>query len=242
MLTDVFIGYDPREDEAYKVCKHSMVRNTVDPSIEIHTLQLDSLIDQGIYKRKFTISETGQKIDVLDGKPFSTDFSFSRFLVPSLMNFKGWALFVDCDFLFLNSLKELDKYLDDKYAVICVHHNYNPSETIKMDGVKQERYFRKNWSSFVLWNSAHPANKVLTPELVNTSTGSYLHRFGWLEDNQIGQVPEEWNWLEGHSSKEIKPKAIHYTRGGPWFDNYKNVDYADLWLNELAMIKNEVTK
>jgi lipopolysaccharide biosynthesis glycosyltransferase len=239
MLTDVFIGWDPREDEAYKVCKHSIVRKTADPRIEIHTLRLNTLIEQGLYTRKFTVSDSGQKIDLLDGKPFSTEFSFSRFFVPKLMNYKGWALFVDCDFLFLNSLKDLDQYLDEKYAVICVHHNYNPSETVKMDGVKQEKYFRKNWSSFVLWNCSHPANKALTAELVNSSTGSFLHRFGWLEDSMIGEVSEEWNWLEGHSSKEIKPKAIHYTRGGPWFDHYKDVAYADLWLKEQALLNNE---
>jgi hypothetical protein len=205
---------------------------------KITPLRLDELTSQGLYTRKYTSDPiTGQKTDMIDGRPFSTEFSFSRFLVPHLMGYKGWALFVDCDFLFLSSLKELEQYMDSEKAIVCVHHDYQPKDGLKMDGVLQQKYFRKNWSSFVLWNCSHPANKTLTPEIVNSQTGSWLHKFGWLEDHMIGSLPEEWNWLEGHSNKSIIPKAIHYTRGGPWFENYKNVEYADLWLKECAQLE-----
>ncbi len=236
MIDRIFIGWDSREDAAYKVCRHSLERRNSNLSNKITRLNLEDLRANDFYRRSFSVNANGQKIDDIDGRPFSTDFSFSRFLVPSLMNYEGWAIFVDCDFLFLTDIAQLNQYLDSKYAAICVHHNYHPTETLKMDGVRQERYFRKNWSSFVLWNCGHPANRVLTTDIVNTQTGAYLHKFGWLEDSMIGSLPEEWNWLEGHSSKAIKPKAIHYTRGGPWFENYRDVDYADLWIREYEIM------
>ncbi len=133
--------------------------------------------------------------------------------------------------LFRADIAELINLLDDRYAIMVVKHNQVIKENIKMDGCVQEAYPRKNWSSFVLWNMDHLAHTKLSLKDVNTRPGSWLHQFRWLDDSEIGEIPQEWNWLEGHSSPKINPKNVHYTRGGPWFDDYKNVAYAQEWLD-----------
>jgi len=104
-----------------------------------------------------------------------------------------------------------------------------------MDGQVQTVYPRKNWSSMVLWNCAHPKNKILTPELLNKETPQFLHRFSWLEDEDIGSLPHEYNWLVGwyKEPKDGAPKILHYTEGGPWFDGYRDCEYADVWKKEV---------
>lgn len=220
----IFVGYDPKEDIAFQVCKYSILKRSSIP-VEVHPIKQSELREKGIYWRE-------------RGKLESTEFSFSRFLTPHLANFEGWAMFVDCDFLYLGDIKELVDLIDEKFAIMCVQHDYAPKETTKMDGAVQTVYPRKNWSSMVLYNCGHPKNKVLTPEIVNTQTGAFLHRFQWLEDDDIGDVPFVWNFLVGHNrvvqgKPETQPKAIHYTLGGPWFEAWKDCEFADLWLKEL---------
>ena len=125
---------------------------------------------------------TGEFQDLIDGKGFSTEFSHTRFLIPELMGFNGWALFMDADMIFLSDINKLFELRDDRYAVMCVKHNHIPSEEIKMDGRVQQRYHRKNWSSFVLWNCGHPSNKILTKERINYMPGKDMHTFSWLDD------------------------------------------------------------
>ena len=151
--------------------------------------------------------------------------------MPYLADYKGWALFVDCDFVFTADVAELFAKADDRYAVMVVKHDYTPKEGLKMDGCKQLPYPRKNWSSAILWNCAHPANKQMTPDTMNTQTGQYLHRFQWLDDTEIGELDPEWNWLAGwyHEPRDGAPKAIHYTEGGPWFAEYRRCDYHKIW-------------
>ena len=126
---------------------------------------------------------------------------------------------------------ELAERHPDK-AILCVKHKYEPTATEKMDGQAQTKYPRKNWSSLMLFNCDHPSVKTLTPEVVNTQTGAYLHRMQWAKDEDIGSLPVTWNWLEGWNAKPAQgtPKAVHFTRGGPWFADWRHVDYADLWL------------
>lgn len=229
----IFVGYDPREDLAYGVCRHSILKRSTIP-VEITPIIQSDLRKRGLYWRERSQTE-------------STEFSFSRFLTPYLAGYDGWAMFVDCDFLYLADIKELTDLIDDKYAIMCVHHDYAPKETTKMDGAVQTVYPRKNWSSMVLYNCGHPKNKVLTPEVVNAQTGAFLHRFQWLEDEDIGSVPFVWNFLEGHNKvvendPTTLPKAIHYTRGGPWFEAWKNCEFADLWLKEMHEYTNEANK
>lgn len=237
----IYIGWDQREDEAYQVCKTSIVRRTSAP-VHITPLKVNDLVYRGVYKRSWTRNQKGQRIDSRDGKPFSTDFSFSRFLVPALQGYRGWAVFVDCDFLFRADIAELFAYAEQGRDKACfvVQHRHDPKELYKMDGQEQTRYRRKNWSSLILWNCAHPAHRALTVEAVNEKPGSWLHGFEWLKDEEIGSLPVEWNWLEGWSPPDIKPKAVHYTRGGPWFDDYQNVEYAKDWTREKQIIEESV--
>lgn len=227
----VYIGWDKTEDLAFRVARASLLEHS---SIPLHVIALrrDSLSwpgYRGIFTRR-SIELHEQEYDIIDGKPFSTDFSFTRFLVPVLQQYDGFALFCDCDFLFRHDVADLlDEHLCADFAVSCVHHHHVPSDTVKMDGKIQSIYYRKNWSSFVLWNCSHESNKLLTRDAVNQQTGSWLHSFGWLEHEDIGEIGPEWNWLEGVSPASIEPKAVHFTRGGPWHAGYEHVAYADEW-------------
>jgi len=221
----VFVGYDTREDIAYQVCKHSILSKQ--PAADVRPLKQQELRDAGWYKR-----------DV--DKLASTEFTFTRFLIPELTDFKGWALFMDCDMILTTDIKELFDEADDKYAIMCVQHDYTPKEGTKMDGQKQTIYPRKNWSSVMLFNCGHPANRKVTQSLVNDPeiNGAYLHRFSWLNDFEIGELHHTWNYLVGVYDDIEKPKLIHYTEGGPWFENYRNCEFADLWKAELQDMMN----
>lgn len=229
-ILDIFVGYDAREDDAYRVCRRSLIRRSDSP-LHIQSLSLGPLQDRGLFRRTWHEVE-GQRIDDLDGKPFSTDFSFTRFLVPALKGHAGWALFVDCDFVFLADVAEVFAAADDAKAVMVCKQVHQPREAVKMDGMLQTTYRRKNWSSLMLFNCGHPANAVLA-EATNEKTGSWLHGFGWLKDEEIGDLDPRWNWIEGVTRGE--PKAVHYTKGGPWFPEYRNVPYADNWTRELLL-------
>ena len=218
-MNNIYIGWDSREDIAYTVAKHSMEMMSRD--VNVKPLKLHELRDDGIYTRS---------VDKLG----STEFTFTRFLVPYLNDYKGWALFTDCDVLALDDMNKLFELADDKYALMCVKHDYTPSETMKMDGQQQTIYPRKNWSSVVLWNCSHPSNSVVTPELVNTESGMYMHRFMWLKDEEIGEIPYQWNYLVGwYQSKD--PKLVHYTEGGPWFEEYRSCEYSKEWKDILCL-------
>ena len=223
-----FIGYDSKEDIAYRICKQSLLKKS-SIKINIMALKLYELVAKKFYNRV---------IDPLA----STEFTYSRFLVPSLMNYKGWAVFCDCDFIFLDDVAKLFEDLNQEKAVYCVKHDYTPKEKHKMDGQQQTIYPRKNWSSFIVFNCAHPSNRKLDVETVNSESGSYLHQFKWLKDDEIGALDERWNWLEGWTSSHNnqKPFAVHYTRGGPWFDEWQDVEFAEEWINERDLyIKNK---
>jgi hypothetical protein len=216
----VYIGWDRREPEAYEVAAFSLRRRASAP-VEVTPIKLDELQAQGLYRR--------------DPDPLaSTEFTYSRFLTPSLAGYRGWALFCDCDFLWLGDIAGLLPYTETSKAVYCVQHDYRPKETTKMDGAVQTVYPRKNWSSLMLFNCEHPAVRNLTPEVVNRESGAYLHRMQWVHDAEIGDLPVEWNWLEGWNERPAQgtPKAVHFTRGGPWFPNWRHVEYGDLWLAE----------
>ena len=216
----VFVGWDSREDIAYQVCKHSII--TRNDGVDVIPLKQEELRAQGYYTRDH---------DELS----STEFTFTRFLVPHLMNYQGWAVFVDCDFIFTDDIAKLFKQAEQTdFAVMVVQHNYQPTNSIKMDGKAQHQYPRKNWSSMILWNCGHPSNQFMTPEIVNNATGAFLHRFNWLKDEEIGSLSPEWNWLVDwyQEPQDGVPKAIHYTNGGPWFPNYLNCEYGGNWVEE----------
>lgn len=224
----IFVGYDTREDIAYQVCKHSIIARSKDA--EVYPLKQQELRDAGWYTRP-------------TDKLASTEFTFTRFLVPELANFKGWAMFMDCDMILRTDIAELFAQADDKYAVMCVQHDYTPKEGIKMDGQRQTIYPRKNWSSVMLFNCAHPSNARLTQDMVNDVelNGAYFHRFSWLKDEEVGELDHTWNYLVGVYDDIKTPKLIHYTEGGPWFENYRDCEFHAEWKTELFdMMENEV--
>lgn len=226
MSRSIWIGYEKREAEAFSVARES-VRRHLNLPIPIRGLVLDDLRARGLYTRP-TEQRDGRLWDMISNAPMSTEFAISRFLVPHLAK-TGWALFMDCDMLARTNLGHVFNGLDPSKAVYCVKHDHQPVNTEKMDGQAQLRYARKNWSSFMIFNLAHEANNALTPEFVNSLPGRDLHRFCWLEDDQIGELPREWNFLVGHSDPSIDPKVVHFTEGGPWMDGFENVPFADEW-------------
>lgn len=235
MILPVYIGYDEGEPKSYAVTRYSLERHSSMP-LYVRPLNQETLRTAGLYER--TSHRDGvARIDDRDGKPFSTDFSFSRFLVPALNLYEGWALFCDGDFLYREDVAKLAALKNDKYAVMVVKHRHIPSEETKMDGRPQTKYFRKNWSSLVLWNCAHPANRNITPHVVNTSSGQYLHAFSWLRDSEIGELPRAWNHLVG--TDEGEAKAMHFTRGTPEFEQYRLGPEAGLWWNEFLLFTQQ---
>lgn len=218
--TKVFVGYDSREDIAWQVCRHSLLRHSKS-DLAVIPIRQPSLRELGLYNRP------------LDTKA-STEFSITRFLTPYLAAQSGWVVFCDCDFLFTTDVGEVLDGLDPAKAVYCVQHDYTPSHRVKMDGKQQTVYPRKNWSSFMVFNCDHPDVKALTPALVNSADPAYLHRFQWVTDAEgIGELDLEWNFLVGEYAKPSHtPRVLHYTIGGPWFADWQDCDFADLWVNE----------
>lgn len=218
--TKLFVGYDSREDIAWQVCRHSALRHS-GPELTVIPLRQTVLRELGLYTRAYDLGA-------------STEFSLTRFLTPYLAAQSGWVAFCDCDFLFTTDVRQVFDGLDPDKAVYCVQHDYTPAHRVKMDGKQQSVYPRKNWSSFMLFNCDHPDVQALTPEIVNSVSPAYLHRLEWVrDDSAIGALDLDWNFLEGEYAKPaFTPRVIHYTNGGPWFDNWQDCDFADLWRNE----------
>ena len=231
MDRSIYIGYDARETEAFAVCRHTLSKYA--PDIPIHSICLDEMRAAGLYWRP-TVIKDGRLWDDISEAPMSTTFAISRFLTPVLAKaaFKtGWALFMDCDILARDDVDELFAECDPTKAVMCVQHMHEPPEGVKMDNQLQTLYARKNWSSVMIFNLEHPSNRKLTVNLINSVPGRDLHRFCWLQDDEIGALSPEWNYLVGHTklSLGVQPKLVHHTEGGPWFPAYQNVEYADEW-------------
>lgn len=214
----IYIGFDSREAIASKICEFSLKENS-NIKLNIEHLKIDELRKKNIYKRE-------------NDKLGSTEFTFTRFLVPYLEDYNGWALFCDSDFLWLDDVNKLFSLCDDRYAIMCVHHDYKPNNNQKKNKEKQYHYPRKNWSSMVLWNCSHPSNKKVTPDLINNQSGKFMHRFGWLRDDEIGEINHQWNWLIGwyEEPQNGKPKALHFTEGGPWLGpQHDKKEYSNVW-------------
>lgn len=238
-ILPVFIGFDSREANEFQVAKKSLTRRSSIP-LHIQGVYREALEwpgdDSGIYTRNWYRGTRDQWIDRLDGKPFSTEFSFTRFAIPILMQYHGWALFHDCDMVWQADIASLMDHRKDDYAVMVVKHKYQhqTESGLKMDGREQTLYFRKNWSSFVLWNCGHPANRQLTRPTLNTEPGSWLHGFKWLKDDEIGELPLAWNFLVGVNTVEQcpTPKVLHFTLGTPEMPGYEDCQFSDAYWYE----------
>ncbi|ACM36299.1 MULTISPECIES: hypothetical protein [Rhizobium/Agrobacterium group] len=208
----IFIGFDTKEVVAYHVLAQSILEHSSIP-VAFTPIVLDNLA--GIFTRERNPLQ-------------STEFSFSRFLVPYLSDYQGWSMFMDCDMLARADLAELWALRDDRYAVMCVKHDYQPKVETKFLGQTQTKYEKKNWSSVMLFNNAKCT--ALTKDYVNTATGLQLHQFKWLEnDDLIGGLPLHWNYLVNEYDHDPAAKIVHFTDGGPYFEQYKNDDYAEEW-------------
>ena len=219
----IFIGYDTREAAAFSVLAHSIHARATEP-VAIAPVKLSELA--GVYRREWNPLQ-------------STQFSFSRFLTPFLCGFEGWAIFMDCDMLVLVDIAKLWRLRDERYAVQVVKHVHVPKEETKFLGAVQTKYEKKNWSSVMLMNCARCT--ALTPDYVNRASGLELHQFKWLEgDHLIGEIPHAWNHLVGYDAPRRDASLVHYTIGGPYFDAYRDCEYAKEWFAERdAMLRVE---
>ncbi|TGS62788.1 hypothetical protein EN817_25075 [Mesorhizobium sp. M3A.F.Ca.ET.174.01.1.1] len=237
-MIPIYIGYDPRESRVLDVARWSAYRRTSTP-LQIRPLVLKDLVAQGIMNRPIEVRD-GKLWCPISEAPMATEFAISRFAVPFLRQ-GGWAMFCDCDVLFLQDPVKLLDLVDPSYAIMAVKHQQRESEAVKMDGQTQTFYRRKNWSSVVLWNLDHPANKRLTNEMLNTLPGRDLHAFKWLEDHEIGELPLAWNYLVGASASELNPADVslaHYTLGGPWFAGWSGAtQWDELWSREEKILR-----
>ena len=215
----IFIGYDPVEALTF----HTLVQSIVEKAtIHFEIIPLD-IRNLPMYTRE------------KDPKQ-SNEFSFTRFLVPYLSDYRGISIYFDCDMMLRVDIAEVLQEIGDK-PVYLVKHDYTPKDEYKYFGKKQYTYPRKNWSSFVVWNCKHPSNKVVTPTFVNTASAAELHQFKFLKDNEIGELDVRWNWLVGEYDNPPKDvKNIHWTIGGPYFKDYKNVDFAKEWRGMLEKV------
>ena len=210
----IFVGYDPREAIAYHTCVNSIIRHSSVP-VAIVPVALNLFRD---YNETHT-----------DG---SNHFIYTRFLVPHLMGWQGWAVFIDGDMIVRGDIAELWNLRAMSCDVMVVKHDYKTKRTEKYLGSPNEDYPRKNWSSVILWNCSSYPNRKLTPEFVQNSTGSYLHRFSWLDDSRIGELPPEWNWLPDEYGANPDAKLLHYTLGTPCFHEFADTPQSEEWHRE----------
>ncbi len=228
MIQRVYIGFDARESAAAVVAVRSLHRYS--PDAHATLLRADRLRDGGLLRR-LQDRRRGETWDLASNAACSTDFAISRFLVPHLAH-EGTALFVDSDVVFLADVAELFALADPRFAVQVVKHPPLTAAGVKMDGQTQAAYPRKNWSSVVLWNCEHPANRRLALQDVNERPGRDLHAFYWLADDEIGELPAAWNWLVNVTPRPDSPKLAHFTQGGPFTPGWDvgSQPFDELWL------------
>lgn len=211
-MINVFIGHDDNETVARHVLAHSIERHSTMP-VSITSLRLSQL--------PLTRPRDPKQ---------STDFAFSRFLVPWLCNYEGTAIFMDCDMLCRADIAELAETVTNLHSVMVVKHDYQPRPEDKFLGQKQTIYAKKNWSSVMVFNNSMCTE--LTPEYVNTATGLELHQFRWLHESGIGSIDSEWNHLVGEYAPNSEAKLVHFTRGTPCFAKYAQCEFAQEWRDE----------
>lgn len=206
MTIPVFIGFDKREAVAWHVCTQSILDNCSRPDdVTFHAV-------------------TGEQRDG------SNAFIYARFLIPWRMQYRGHAIFLDGDMIVLGDIVELwDERALGNVGVQCVKHDYKTKYPVKYLGYPNEDYPRKNWSSVMVWNCGYYPNRCLTPQSVAGHSGAYLHRFSWLKEGEIGDLPASWNRLVLEQEVAEADKLLHYTIGIPAFAEYADCDRAEDW-------------
>lgn len=232
MKRTIWVGWEPREEDAFRVCVRSIMDNLSEP-IEIFGLRLDVLQNRGLYQRPMWTKHDGGMVDTISDAPMSTEFAISRFFIPHICA-GGLALFMDCDMLVRHDLVQLFNEADPSKAVEVVQHEYRPGETTKMDGQVQTAYARKNWSSVMLWNLEHTAHLRLNLHKLNQWAGRALHGLHWLYDSEIGALDPAWNHLVGVNPPRDDARIVHFTLGLPRMPGYEGCEYAEEWRTALA--------
>ncbi len=207
----IIVGFDQREAISYHVFCQSVLEKSTLP-IQFTPLAENTL---SFYEEEHP-----------DG---SNKFIYTRFLTPFLMQYSGWAIYADGDMVCMADIAELWRMRDHTKAVQVVKHEYQTKMTSKYLNNINENYPKKNWSSLVLWNCEHEANRILTPQYVSKKTGKFLHRFSWLDDYLIGEIPKEWNWLAIEYEENVNAKIIHYTLGTPCFADFFDCSLSNMW-------------
>ena len=210
-MIPIVIGFDQREAVAFHTFAQSIIEKASQP-VSLIPLALNAM------KGYTEVHNDG-----------SNAFIYSRFLTPFLCGFKGWAIFADGDMICRDDIADLWALRDETKAVMCAKHDYKTKAQDKYLGNKNQDYPRKNWSSLVLWNCGHEKNRILTPEFVQQQTGAFLHRFTWLDDSLVGEIPKTWNWLTTEYPDNYDAHLLHYTLGTPCFKDYWNSEMADEW-------------
>ena len=232
MKRSIWVGFDPREQDAFHVAVRSIQAHLSD-AIPIFAVALEPLQRKGVYQRPMQ-RRNGQLWDLISDAPMSTEFAISRFLVPHLAG-EGLALFMDCDMLVRVDVAELFDRFDPNHAVECVQHRHEPAGGTKMDGQIQTGYPFKNWSSVMMINCDHPANKALTVTKINTWAGRALHSFAWLEgDHLIGALDKSWNHLVGVDKPDPDCRIAHMTLGIQSMPGYAECEHAEEWRSYLG--------
>lgn len=237
-LLQIAVGWDRREQAAHEIAVASLRRRTRHP-LTITPVGRYTMLRYG--HRRVEVRE-GRLWCPISQAPMSTEFAITRFLTPWLYP-SGWSLFVDADVLFQADVAELFALADDRYAVMVVQHGDLGGPDVKMDGLLQTRYARKNWSSVMLWNADHPATRAfVASRAIETAPGRDLHAFRAFRDEEIGALPPAWNHLVDVLPAIAEPKILHYTLGGPWFPEYRSCGYADRWLAEAGGLTESMAR
>ncbi len=222
----VYIGYDEREAPAAEVAYKSLRRVTSN-EIEPEMLCLSKLVDQGLMSGR-TIDYRNGDYDLVSNAPQATRFAITRFLTPILCQ-SGYALFVDCDVVFMQDPRAMLLDVAAKHAVSVVKHGGVVNTQLKMGGVPQVAYPRKNWSSVALYNCDHHAHRRLSLRDINERPGRDLHAFYWLADDEIGGLAPHWNWLVDVQARPPRIGIAHMTLGGPWISGWQGGSFDAEW-------------
>jgi hypothetical protein len=204
----IFIGYDHVEAVAYHTLAHSINKLSSMP------VQITPVMSHHI--KAYTRERDPKQ---------SNDFSFTRFLVPWMCGYQGYALFMDCDMLLRGDIYGILGEIKDRASVWVVQHDYTPRDEYKYLGAKQYAYPKKNWSSVMLFDCEQC--RELTPDYVNTASPMELHQFKWAE--KVGELPLKYNHLVGEYDYSKEALIAHFTVGGPYFNEYADCDYSDEW-------------